>query len=442
MYSKILIANRGAIARRIVRACHDLGIGSAVVFTEPDQGAPYLSEAGEAHLIAGQSPLDSYMNTEQLLKVAKDIGADAVHPGYGFLSENADFVRQVHSAGMHFIGPSPDWIERMADKVEARKLMKSVGVPIFPGSGQITSEKEAREFVSENGLPVIVKPSGGGGGIGMKVVFDERELGKAILTASDMAEKSFSNGSVYLERWIADSRHIEFQILADLDGNVMHLFERDCSVQRRNQKLIEEAPAFGIGRAECESLADRLAGTVRKLGYDNLGTIEMLRSSSGEYGFLEMNTRIQVEHGVTEEVTGVDLVAAQIRLAAGEGLPEMTDLDGFAIEARVYAEDPVSLMPSTGKLRVFRPPELYGVRVETGVQEGQTISPYYDALLAKVIAKGQTREQAIGRLFVALKAFAIQGVQTNASMLMGIIQHQAFLEGNIDTKFLDKHKII
>ncbi len=442
MYSKILIANRGAIARRIVRACHDLGIGSAVVFTEPDQGAPYLSEAGEAHLIAGQSPLDSYMNTEQLLKVAKDIGADAVHPGYGFLSENADFVRQVHSAGMHFIGPSPDWIERMADKVEARKLMKSAGVPIFPGSGQITSEKEAREFVSENGLPVIVKPSGGGGGIGMKVVFDERELGKAILTASDMAEKSFSNGSVYLERWIADSRHIEFQILADLDGNVMHLFERDCSVQRRNQKLIEEAPAFGIDRAECESLADRLVGTVRKLGYDNLGTIETLRSSSGEYGFLEMNTRIQVEHGVTEEVTGVDLVAAQIRLAAGEGLPEMTDLDGFAIEARVYAEDPVSLMPSTGKLRVFRPPELYGVRVETGVQEGQTISPYYDALLAKVIAKGQTREQAIGRLFVALKAFAIQGVQTNASMLMGIIQHQAFLEGNIDTKFLDKHKII
>lgn len=436
MFSKVLVANRGAIARRIIRACSELGIASVAVYSEADAGAPYLEEASEAHALAGNTAAETYLNDSALLKVLQSSGADALHPGYGFLAEKADFARSVISTGAAFIGPDPKWLAAMGDKVAARKLMADAGFPVFPGSEPLENLDQALAAAQMLGYPLMLKPSAGGGGIGMRVVRDAKELKKGFGLSQKMAMAAFADSGIYLESYLATPRHVEFQLLGDNDGRVVHVHERDCSIQRRHQKVIEESPAPGLDRGEVQVMADRAAETVERLGYNNVGTLETLRDTSGGYGFLEMNTRIQVEHGVTEAVTGLDLLAEQIRLAAGAPLPVIPELRGHALEARIYAEDPRSHMPSTGVLQLFRYPVLEGVRVETGYCEGQAVTPYYDPLLAKVIGWGVTREQAIGRVLIGLRAFSVQGVKTNIPLLTRVLEDGEFLRGHVHTGFL------
>ncbi len=440
MFSRLLICNRGAVARRVVRACNELGVASIVVYSEADAGAPYLSEASEAIALPGNRVEETYLNVAALIDVIRRTRADAVHPGYGFLAENADFADAVIQAGAAFVGPAPRWLRVMGDKVAARRLFADHGYPVFPASDLIEDLDGARQAAQSMGYPLMLKPVAGGGGIGMRVVRDDAELEKAYHQASQLAARTFGDGGVYLEGWIDRPRHVEFQLLADVHGNAMHVYERECSIQRRHQKVIEETPAPGLDRIELDALAERAAEVVGQLGYDNIGTLETLRDADGHFGFLEMNARIQVEHAVTEAVTGLDLVTAQIKLAAGGALPQRPAMNGHALEARVYAEDPRSQLPDTGVLRTFRPPEMYGVRVETGYREGQIVTPYYDPLLAKVIGWGATREQAIGRTLVGLKGFTINGVKTNITLLMGVLESEAFLAGRIHTGFPYGHK--
>jgi acetyl-CoA carboxylase biotin carboxylase subunit len=443
---KLLVANRGAIARRIVRACSELGIDSVVVYAEPDAHAPYVAEATQAFALPGQRAADTYLNQELLLQIARTAGAHAVHPGYGFLAENAAFAAQVIEQGMLFVGPAPHWLRTMGDKVNARKLMAEHGFPVFAGSEVITNVQSAIDAAERIGFPVLVKPTGGGGGLGMEVVrqADSARLEEVIQRAAQVAQNAFGSAAVYLEKYIERPRHIEFQILADSHGQCVHLFERECSVQRRNQKLIEESPAPGLDPLVISRTADLAAEICGAIGYDSAGTVETLFTQENQVGFLEMNTRIQVEHGVTELVTGIDLVQAQIRLAGGAhlnevigiGIGESATSSGYAMEVRLYAEDSKTLLPSTGRLNVFRPPTLTGVRIETGYAEGQTVTPYYDPLLAKILAHGSTREMAIGRLVVALRAFAVQGVTTNADLLTRVLGSELFLAGRLDTDLL------
>lgn len=430
---KVLIANRSAVARRVVRACRVLGLKSVVVYAEPDAGAPYLEEADEAYALQGRTAAETYLDQTQILDILATSQADALHPGYGFLSENAGFARAVAEQGCRFIGPHEKWLRLMGDKVSARQLMADKGLPVLPGSELLTDDTQARTAAREIGYPVMVKPAGGGGGMGMEVVQDETQLELALSRSRAIARNAFGTGGVYLERWIERPRHIEFQILADEQGRAVHVYERECSVQRRNQKLIEESPAPGIAADIILVQAELAARVCTELGYNNLGTIETLATADGQFGFLEMNTRLQVEHGVTEEVAGLDLVATQIQLAAGGELPEISAPDGHAMEARIYAEDSMRMLPSTGRLTVFRPPEMYGIRVETGYQQGQEVTPYYDAMLAKVISHAATRELAIGRLAVALKAFEIRGVATNQALLNTILTDEEFIAGRVDT---------
>jgi acetyl-CoA carboxylase biotin carboxylase subunit len=413
-------------------------VQSVVVYSPVDIQAPYIAEATEAYPLRGDAAVDGYLDQDQLLAIAHKCRADGIHPGYGFLSENSAFAQRVIDEGLAFIGPSPQWLDQMGDKVSARTVMAKLGMPIFAGSELITDVAQAEAFAQSEGFPLVVKPAGGGGGMGMQVVHTKDQLGPALLQAKAIASKAFAASGVYLERWIEAPRHIEFQIIADQQGNAMHLFERECSVQRRHQKLIEESPAPGLDSTAVVERAESCAQICAQLGYDNLGTVETLYTPAGEVGFLEMNTRIQVEHGVTEEVTGVDLVQLQISLACGGSLPKQVTRTGFAIEARLYAEDPETQFPSTGTLSIFKPPKLFAVRVETGYQEGQTVSPYYDPMLAKIIARGDTREQAIGRLLIALKAFQVAGVSTNSSLLMRVLQDAAFLRGEVDTNIIQR----
>ena len=435
---RVLIANRGAIARRIVRACTSLGVETVALYSEADIGAPHLAEATATYPLAGVSAVDTYLNQDRLIEAMAQVGADSVHPGYGFLAENAEFASKVIANGHTFIGPDPKWLSQMGDKVAARSLMAAKGFPTFPGSDLVHDEKTALSEAERIGYPVLVKPTGGGGSMGMEKVFDAESLATSIQRAQAIAEAAFGSGGVYLEKLITNPRHIEIQILADGKGGALHAFERECSIQRRNQKLIEESPAPGLDEGEILALAQSAQEVCAALGYNNVGTLETLRDESGNFGFLEMNTRIQVEHGVTEEVTGLDLVGLQIDLAFGGELPAKIDREGFAIEARIYAEDSETLLPSTGKLSVFRPPAMNGVRVETGYQEGQVVTPYYDAMLAKVIATAHTRELAIGRLLVALRGFDISGVATNQKLLERVLLDGRFVDGKIDTGFLDR----
>lgn len=439
MFSKVFIANRGAIARRIIQACNDLGIASVAVYSDADAGAPYLEEASEAQHLAGERVQDTYLNQPALLRALLASGADSVHPGYGFLAENAEFAEAVQASGVAFIGPAPKFLRAMGDKVAARTLAEEQGFPVFAGSDRLQGgdSLDGRLAMAEKiGYPLMIKPAAGGGGIGMRVVRVAEELEGALIQAGTLAEQAFGDSGLFLERWINSARHIEFQLLGDGRGGALHLHERDCSLQRRHQKVMEESPAVAIDRSELEAMADRAARLVAAIGYDNIGTLETLRAGPDDYGFLEMNTRIQVEHGVTEMVTGLDLVATQIRLAAGGRLPESAPLNGHALEVRIYAEHPVSQLPSTGRLSVFEPPSLHGVRVDTGYQAGQWVTPHYDPLLAKVIGHGRTREQAIGRVLVALKAFAIQGVDTNMPLLRAVLGDEDFLAGRLDTGYL------
>jgi acetyl-CoA carboxylase biotin carboxylase subunit len=441
MFHKVLVANRGAAAARVIRALRKLGVRSVAVYSEADRDAPYLAEADERFAIGPAPARASYLNQDTLVGVARQAGADAVHPGYGFLSENATFARRLADEGVAFIGPAAQWIDAMGHKTRARALMHEKGLPVGLGSGVLPAdESELIAAARRIGFPVLIKPAAGGGGIGMLPAENEAVLIKAAERARSLAQRGFANDEIYLERLLVRPRHIEFQIVADRHGNARALFERDCSVQRRHQKVIEEAPAPGLPRAEAEGLAGRFAETLGGLGYDNIGTVEMLRGADGEYQFMEMNTRLQVEHGITEAITGVDIVALQIRTAAGERLddclPAHVAINGHAVEARVYAEDPDRFLPSPGPLNVYRPPSGEGIRVETGYAEGGAVTPYYDPMIAKVIAWGEDRSKAIARLGDALQRFAIEGVKTNIPALLRVLAAEDFRAGEIHTGLL------
>jgi len=438
MFHKVIVANRGAVAARVLRALGEMGIHSVAVYSEADAGAPYLERASETFAIGAAPARESYLNQEVLIEVLRKSGADGLHPGYGFLSENAAFAQKVTDAGARFIGPSPRWIEAMGHKTRARELAASHGMPMAPGTGILPADPDAILAAARAiGFPVLVKPAGGGGGIGMLPAKDEAGLLAAVERSRSMAERGFGTAEVYLERLMERPRHVEFQVLGDSHGGAVHLHERDCSTQRRNQKVIEEAPAPGLPREKAGAVADQVAGIMRKMGYDNIGTVEMLMGEDGSFNFLEMNTRLQVEHGVTEEVTGVDLVAAQIRSAAGERLtailPARIEVKGHAVQARVYAEDPKNFFPSPGRLNVFHPPQDRSVRVETGYAEGRDVTPHYDPMIAKVIVHAETRARAIERLADALAAFEIQGIKHNIPAVLAVLRSEPFRAGRVHT---------
>jgi len=438
MFHKVIVANRGAVAARILRTLHDMGIASVAVYSEADAGLTYLAQADETYCIGAAEPQASYLNMDVLLQVCRQSGADALHPGYGFLAENAAFARRVQSLGMTFIGPSPRWIEVMGHKTRARDLMAMHGMPMARSSPLVSTAQEAVAAARAMGYPVLIKPAAGGGGIGMLPAHDDATLTAALARAAALAQRSFGNAELYLEQLLHKPRHVEFQMLADRAGRVMHLYERDCSVQRRHQKVIEEAPAPGINRAALEAAAASMTNILATLGYDVIGTLETLYGADdGRFQFLEMNTRLQVEHAVTEEVTGVDLVAAQIRLAAGEPLDavlaQQPQIHGHAIEARIYAEDPVRFFPSPGVLRTLRFPSGSGIRVETGYAEGSAITPYYDPMIAKLIAHAPDRARAIEGLIQAIDDTQIVGVKHNLPFVRRVLTSPAFVRGNVHT---------
>ena len=438
MFSKVLVVNRGAVAARVLRALNAMNIPSVAVYSEADHQAPYLEMASQTFAIGPAPARESYLNQDTLIDVLRQSGADGLHPGYGFLSENAGFAQKVIDAGSSFIGPSPKWIDAMGHKTRARDIAAQYGMPMSQGSDVLPDDNDAIIAAARKiGFPVLVKPAGGGGGIGMLPAKDEAELLTAVERSRSMASRGFGTTEVYLEKLIERPRHVEFQILGDQHGGAMHLFERDCSTQRRNQKVIEEAPGPEIPRDKAVAVADQIAGIMRTMGYDNIGTVEMLLGADGSFNFLEMNTRLQVEHGVTEEVTGVDLVRAQIRSAAGEKLgdilPCKAEIKGHAIQARVYAEDPKNFFPSPGKLTVFRPPEGEGIRVDTGYAEGRDVTPHYDPMIAKVIVRAATREAAIDKLIEALGGFDIQGLKHNIPAVINILRSEQFRAGRVHT---------
>jgi acetyl-CoA carboxylase biotin carboxylase subunit len=441
MFNKVMVANRGAVAARVLRALARLKIPSVAVYSDADAAAPYLALAGEAVRIGAGPARQSYLNQETILEAARRTGCDGLHPGYGFLAENASFAARSVEAGIRFIGPSPRWIAAMGNKAEARALAKKHGFPVARGSGILTADPLLTlKAAGQVGYPLMVKPAGGGGGIGMMPVRVEAELMTAIARASSLALRGFGNGEIYLEQLFENPRHVEIQIIADLHGHVAHFLERDCSMQRRNQKIIEESPAPEIPRTIVSQLADQVTEGLRQMGYDNIGTVELLLAPDGSFTFLEMNTRLQVEHGVTEAVWGVDLVALQIQTAAGHRLPELLSRKpaptGHAIEARICAEDSHRFIPCPGKLETFRLPDRKGVRIETGYAEGNEVSPFYDSLLAKVIVHRPTRREALDGLILALEETTITGVSTNIPALLRILRSDEFREGRVHTGLL------
>lgn len=438
MFDKVVVANRGAVAARVLRALNAMGIRSVAVYSEADAGAPYLELAGETCAIGPAPARESYLNQDVLVDVIRSSRADGLHPGYGFLAENPEFADRVERSGARFIGPAPRWIDAMGHKTRARELTAKHGLLVGNGSGVLNGDRnEILAAARAIGYPVLVKPAAGGGGIGMIEARDEAQLLDAVERARSMALRGFSSDEVYLEKFLERPRHIEFQVLGDVHGSVRHLFERDCSVQRRHQKVIEEAPAPLVERGRIANLGGSIATTLQKMGYDNIGTVEMLMGADGSFSFLEMNTRLQVEHGVTEEVTGIDLVVAQIRAAWGERLgailPANIEISGHAVQARVYAEDPKRFFPSPGKLTVFRPPRHAGIRVETGYAEGRDVTPHYDPLLAKVIVHEHDRNTVLNRLCEALENFEVAGVKTNIPALLAILRSEPFRAGQVHT---------
>jgi acetyl-CoA carboxylase biotin carboxylase subunit len=438
MFENILIANRGAAASRILRACRELGTRTTVVYSPADADLPYVQQADRAIAIGEPPAAKSYLDQNLILDAARHAKADAIHPGYGFLSENPGFATAVSHAGLTFIGPKPSVISLMGEKTQARAFMRERGMPMARNSRALPDDEAEILAAGEDiGYPVLVKPANGGGGIGMIAARNAVELVAAVAKARTAAQRAFADSSVYLEQLLERPRHIEFQVVADRYGNACHLFERDCSVQRRHQKVIEEAPAPGLSRDEVDAMAARIVPIIAALGYSTIGTVEMLHEPSSGFLFLEMNTRLQVEHAVTEEVTGVDLVQAQIRLAAGEELgkvvPSLPPLRGHAIQARIYAEDPVRFLPSPGPLTEFSIPGGEGIRVESGFAKGCVVSPYYDPMIAKVIARGPDRASAIARLREALAQVEISGVRTNIPFLLQVLDDECFRDGRVHT---------
>jgi acetyl-CoA carboxylase biotin carboxylase subunit len=443
MFKKILIANRGEIAVRAIRACHEMGIAAVAVYSDVDRAALHVRKADEAYPIGAAAATDSYLNIQKILDVASRSGADAIHPGYGFLSENAKFARACADAGVKFIGPTAAAMEAMGSKTQARQAMEGAGVPIVPGTSRgLESLEQAEQVAARIGYPLMLKAAAGGGGKGMRLVHALEDLKSALEGARSEAERSFGDGEVYIEKAIVNPRHIEMQILADEHGNTVHLGERECSIQRRHQKVVEEAPSpivDGDMRRRMGEVAVRVAQAAR---YTNAGTVEFLVDAQKNFYFLEMNTRLQVEHPVTELVTGLDLVQLQIRIAAGETLPfaqNDVQIRGHAIECRIYAEDPDNnYFPSPGKITLLLEPAGSGIRIDGGMYEGWTVPMDYDPLLAKLIGYGSDREQAIGRLTRALDEYFVGGIKTNISLFRRILGDADFRAGKLDTGFLDR----
>ncbi len=447
MFNKILIANRGEIAIRIMRACRELGIKTVAVYSEADRSALHAQIADEAVCIGPAASKDSYLNTKAIIAACETTHAEAVHPGFGFLSENADFARLCDKCGIAFIGPTGDIMDAMGDKASAKQTMKKAGVPVIPGSdGVVPSLDKAYELCREIGYPVMLKASAGGGGRGIRLVNREEELESNYLTASKEALDFFGNGDIYIEKFLVNPRHIEFQLLADNYGNVVHLGERDCSLQRRNQKVLEESPSPIMTADLRERMGNAAVSAAKACGYRNAGTIEFLVDNDRNFYFMEMNTRIQVEHPVTEFVTGIDLVKAQIRVAAGEELWFSQDdvrVSGHAIECRINAEDPLhGFRPCPGVINSIHAPGGFNVRIDSAVYAGYTIPPYYDSMIAKLIVKGADREEAIMKMRVALAEFVISGVETNIDFQLRLLRDENFVKGEFDNGYLNRKNIM
>lgn len=442
--NKVLIANRGEIALRVMKSCKDMGISTVAVFSEADRTAPFVRFADEAVCIGLAASSESYLNGNLIIEKAKELGVDGVHPGYGFLSENAEFARMVTASGITFIGPSPEAMEVMGSKLAAKHAVKKYNIPMVPGTDEaVTDVSEAKSIASEIGFPILVKASAGGGGKGMRVVEREEEFEEQLQLAQSEALSAFGDGSVFIERYVGSPRHIEIQVLADTHGNVVHLFERECSVQRRHQKVIEEAPSAVLTpelRAEMGKCAVDVA---KACDYVGAGTVEFLYDEQNRFYFLEMNTRLQVEHPVTEQITGVDLVKEQVKVARGEKLSfaqEDLTIKGHALEVRVYAEDPTNnFLPDIGTLNTYKSPEGPGVRVDDGFEEGMQIPIYYDPMISKLITYGKDREEAIDRMIRAIDDYHISGVETTLNFCKFAVNHEAFRSGKFDTHFVKNH---
>ncbi len=442
-FKKILIANRGEIAVRVIRACQELGVSSIAVYSEADRLALHVRLADEAYYLGPAPATASYLVQDKLIEIAKKTGADAVHPGYGFLAENPEFARRVAESGLAFIGPPPEAMRLMGDKTAARQSMLNANVPIVPGTDRALPDHGAAETLANDlGYPVLLKAAAGGGGKGMRVVPNKNEIASAFRAAKSEAESAFGDGRIYLEKYLEAPRHIEFQILADQHGNVVHLGERECSIQRRHQKVIEEAPSCILDEELRERMGQAAVNAAVACGYQNAGTVEFMLNENRDFYFLEMNTRLQVEHPVTEMVTGLDLVKEQIRIAEGEQLGyEQKDIgsNGHAIECRIYAEDSTNnFLPSTGRISFMSPPSGPGVRDDNGFYSGAEVSLYYDPLISKLVVWGTDRSEAVSRMKRALKEYSIFGVETSIPFCLKVMEHAKFISGDFDTHFIEK----
>ena len=444
MFQKVLIANRGEIARRLILACHELGITAVAIYSEADADAPWVRLADERYELPGVSATDTYLNQAAVLEIATACGAEAIHPGYGFLSENPSFANACAERGIVFIGPSPEAMALMGSKAKSREIAEQVGVPVVPGvDGAGMDVAALQTAVAHIDYPILVKASAGGGGKGMRVVWSAGEFANAVRAAQSEAKNSFGNDHILIEKYFTEIHHVEIQILGDQHGKVLHLFERECSIQRRHQKIIEESPAPIIQDDDLrQRMAEAAVSLARAVSYSNAGTVEFIVDGTGNFYFLEMNTRLQVEHPITELVTGIDLAVWQIRIAAGEPLPftqSEVQQRGHAIECRVYAEDPAqNFLPSIGEISLYQPPSGPGVRVDDGIESGTTVTPYYDPMLAKIITWGYDRGEAIGKMVHALQKTVVLGVTTNIPYLLAILREPTFLLGQTSTSYLQE----
>jgi acetyl-CoA carboxylase biotin carboxylase subunit len=444
MFSRILIANRGEIALRIIRACRELGVESVVVYSEADRGASYIELADQAVCIGPASPAQSYLNIPAIISAAEVTDVEAIHPGYGFLAENAHFAQICADCGITFIGPRPESMKMLGDKVAARDIAKKAHVPIVPGSeGQIKDDKEAIKLANKIGYPVIVKAAAGGGGRGMRVAHNDISLRNAFATAKNEAEAAFKDGTVYLEKYVVEPRHVEVQVMADKAGNTLHFFERDCSIQRRHQKLIEESPCPVLDEHTREELCKSAIKVIKEANYENAATVEFLLDRDKRFYFIEVNTRIQVEHPVTEMVTGVDLIKMQLQVASGQNINlRQKDIkhNGVAIECRINAEDPArNFAPCPGKVEKFILPGGMGVRVDTHIFQGAMVSPHYDSMIAKLIVHRPTRDEAITTMKRALSEFRIGPIKTTIPVCHKILSHNLYLQNKVDTSFIEQN---
>ena len=444
MFKKILIANRGEIAVRIIKACQELGIKTVAIYSDVDKSAPHVQIADESINLGDPTPSESYLNIPKIIENAQKIGAEAIHPGYGFLAENPDFAKACHDSGIKFIGPKPEVITLMGDKIEAKKTMEQADVSVIPGyhglkQDMATLVKEGKKI----GFPLLVKATAGGGGKGMRIVNSEDDLEQSIESAKRESKSAFGNDSVFLEKYVDKPRHIEFQILADEHGNIIHLFERECSIQRRHQKIIEETPSPVMTKKLREMMGNAAVAAAKAVGYTNAGTIEFMVDGNLNFYFMEMNTRLQVEHPITEATTGIDLAKWQLKIASGKKLT-LTQKDvtqrGHALECRIYAEDPSNgFLPSIGKLKKIELPTGPNIRNDTGVETNLEVTPYYDPMLAKLIVNAENRDESIDKMIWALSRYVVLGVTTNISFLKKVLEHNEFRKGNITTHFIDNH---